>query len=306
MAVNPFQPLFSDHFENLIRTVLSKLPPEKKSKLRAIYFREKKKLVQRFLSYDPGEMKVCLRSLGVLEGDSILLHSSFGPLNGFQGSPEDFIDSLIEAVGANGNLLMVSMPYLTSTYKYLQTLRCFDVRKTASRMGLISEAFRRRKNVLRSLHPTHPVLAYGPKADWIVAEHEKSLYPCGLGSPFEKLALMNGKVVFYDVPFYTFTFFHYLEDLIRDTLPFPLYFSEPFEIPVLDHDGSNRIIRTMVFSSEANERRRPKILVDELNKRHFIKKAKVGNSRLLLVETRQAIQCAKEMACRGDFFYDLS
>ena len=69
--------------------------------------------------------------------------------------PRVFLDVL----GPTGNLLMVSLPYRSSSLQYLSTLKCFDVRKTPSMMGLVSAYFRRRAGVLRSLHPTHPVLA---------------------------------------------------------------------------------------------------------------------------------------------------
>ena len=63
-------------------------------------------------------------------------------------------------------------------------------------MGLITEIFRRREGVLRSFHPTHPVLVYGKDSKWLTSEHEKCLNLCGAGSPFDKFRQLKGKILF--------------------------------------------------------------------------------------------------------------
>jgi aminoglycoside 3-N-acetyltransferase len=232
-----------------------------------------------------------------------MVHSSFSMTSGFTGSPGDFIDGLLEAVGPEGHLLMVSMPYMSSTFEYLQQGKIFDVRKTVSHMGIVSETFRRRSGVLRSQHPTHPILASGPKATWLVEDHEKCLYPCGLRTPFDKLLRLGGKVLFFDVSFFTFTFFHYLEERIKDRLDFSLFFPEPFEVPFIDLDGNRQVMRTFVYTLEANRRRRPQILKDELDRLHLVKECRLGNSHLQLVNNEDAVRCLDEMTARGIFFY---
>ena len=82
-------------------------------------------------------------------------------------------------------------------------------------MGLLSELFRRRTGVVRSLNPAHPVLAFGKDAAWLTAGHEDCAYSCGRDTPFDKFRSLRGKVLFFDVPFNTFTFIHFLEDRVR-------------------------------------------------------------------------------------------
>jgi aminoglycoside 3-N-acetyltransferase len=230
-----------------------------------------------------------------------MLHSAFDASSGFRGSPKELIDVFLGVLGTNGNLLMASLSYRTSTLEYLQEGKVFDVRKTASKMGLISETFRRRQGVRRSLHPTHPVLAYGPKAEWIVADHEKCACACGPGSPFEKLSLLDGKVIFYNVPPTTMTFFHYLEHLVEEAMSFPLYFDQVFEVPAIDWNGTKTMVKTRVFSMEAVRRRRPLMLWIELEKRSYVRRAKVGNTRLMAVDVKRTIACTREMARTGAF-----
>ncbi len=122
-----------------------------------------------------------------------MLHSTFELSGGFCANIDALIDTFVRAVGESGNLLMVSLPYRSSSYEYLGRLPYFYARQTSSQMALISAVFRRREGVLRDLHPTHPVLACGSKAELIVSDHEKCAFGCGPGTPFEKLLLLNAR-----------------------------------------------------------------------------------------------------------------
>jgi len=285
---------------------LSKLPRPWKARLRSEYRDARRLFVRTFMSYGPERLREGLRQVGLQSGDSVMLHSAFGPEYGFRGTIDDLTRVFLDAVGPGGNLLMVSLPYRSSSLEYLGNLKSFDVRKTPSMMGLVSEYFRHRSGVLRSLHPTHPVLAYGPGAEAIVAGHEDCLYPCGPGTPFDKLADLDGKVTFFNVPFATFTFFHYLEHLVSPEMPFSLYTEQPFHVPVVDRHGERRTVTTYVFSPDAIRRRRFEVLERELRRRGLIRRARVGNSRIEMIRVRDAIDCAREMFARGQYFYDLA
>jgi aminoglycoside 3-N-acetyltransferase len=285
------------------REIASGLSSRQKSRLRAVH----KGLSRTFRSYSPRQLLDMLRSMGVAAGDTLLVHSSFRYSNGFSGSPEQVIDVLLEAVGSQGNLMMMSLPYTSSTYDYLRTLDVFDVRKTVSQMGLLTEIFRERADVRRSLSPTHPILACGPGAETIVAGHEECAYPCGAGSPFEKLARLEGKVLFFDAPFASLTFFHYIEDMYRDRLPYALYHPEAFEVPVVDHAGRRLTVFVYAFSPEIIERRRPYEFEAEVRKQGLIRSTRIGNTRLEYIEVKPLLNFVGSRVRLGDyFFYDLA
>lgn len=284
---------------------LSKLPRKYRVALRAKAYQVQRAFVHAFRSYDSPQLIACLRSLGLKKGDTVLLHSGFDPLCGFRGSIGALTNAFLEVIGAEGNLLMVSLPYRSSSLEYLKNLKSFDVRRTPSMMGLVSEFFRRRPNVLRSLHPTHPMLACGPDAEWIVADHELCRYPCGPGTPFEKLVSLDAKAVFFNVPFDNFTFFHNLEHLVSSELPFELYTDEPFEVPVIDKSGESKTVTTFVFSLDAIRRRQFHVLEGEMRRRRMIRKGRVGNSYILSARLRDSIECVLDMSRRGRYFYDL-
>jgi aminoglycoside 3-N-acetyltransferase len=290
----------------MLRYLLSRMNASRKARLKAFYAARKRLFIERFFSYGALELESMLRVIGVTTGDTVMLHSAFGGSSGFRGSPKELTDVFLRTVGPNGNLLMVSLPYSSSTYEYLRKLKTFDVRQTPSHMGIISESFRRRKDVLRSFHPTHPVLAFGPKAEWIIADHDKCLYPCGPGSPFEKFSKLGGKVVFFNVPFASMTLFHYLEHLVERTLPFPLYISEDFGVPSIDSSGNMKVIRTRVFSPEAVRRRRPFTLMKELDRQHLVRRKRLGNSRIMCVAAVDAIESTEQMVRAGRLFYDVT
>ncbi len=290
----------------MLSALLSRLTPTAKSRLRALYYGFQQRFVDTFRSYGPTELLATLRAFGIRSGDTLMVHAGFSRLSGFNASPSQLVDTLLEAVGTDGHLLMVSMAYSSSAYEYLKQGKVFDVRKTVSHMGLVSETFRRRPGVVRSLHPSNPVLALGPRADWIVEGHEACVHPCGRGSPFEKIAELHAKVLFYDASIFTQTFFHYLEDMLEEQLDFPLFRKEPIEVPVIDYSGNTRTVRTYPYSEEAIRRRRPEIMTNELDRQGLIKRARAGNSRFMLVSTDDTVRVVTQLAREGVFFYERS
>src|SRR4051812_16405200 len=104
----------------MLARMLTALSPEQKHRLRGWYRAGELAFVRRFRSYTPDELKNFLRRLGLQTGETVLVHSAYSARLGFQGSPNELINTLIDVVGTTGNLLMTSMPYLSSTSDYLK------------------------------------------------------------------------------------------------------------------------------------------------------------------------------------------
>ncbi|MDT8340393.1 MAG: AAC(3) family N-acetyltransferase [Longimicrobiales bacterium] len=281
------------------------LPRRVGNRLRGVVERLHISWIRRFRRYGPADLAVCLRSLGVREGDTLMVHSSFPATSGFTGKPGDVIDALREVIGTGGHIMMVSLPYTGATVDHLERGLVFDVRRTPSRMGIVSEFFRRRPGVLRSLHPSHPILVEGPEAGAMVRGHEEALFPCGPGSPFQAGMDRDGKIVLLDAPLSTMTLFHWLEHELRERLPFPLYHEPAYEAMVVDAAGERRTVRTLAFSREAIRRRRDNVLHREMWRRGVVARGRVGNSTVLVCRMREVAACALDMADRGVFFYDM-
>jgi aminoglycoside 3-N-acetyltransferase len=242
--------------------------------------------------------------MGLTNGATVLMHSSFNVHNGLQGTPQKVIDSVLTIIGPSGNLVMVSMPYGGTSFAYLKDRPIFDVRRTPSRMGIITELFRTHKNVLRSLSPSHPILAFGPKAEWIIADHEKTMYPCGRGSPFEKILKLKAKTLLFDMTSCGIsTFFHHVEDTFKEHLPIKLYDNEPFEATVVDSHGNRIKVNSYVFSSEARRIRDHRRLKSELLRSGGITSSRIGNTNLTLIDLNAAVDCARKIVESGNYLY---
>jgi aminoglycoside 3-N-acetyltransferase len=267
--------------------------------IRSLYIRQGKKIARRFFSYTSQQLEARLHTMGITTGDTVLMHSAFHVLNGFEGTPEQVIECVLHVIGAAGNLVMVSMPYTRTTAAYLQAGSTFDVQQTMSAMGVITEIFRQQPGVMRSRNPAHPILACGPAAPWLIAGHEHTRYSCGTGSPFEKLVHLQAKALFFDVSLRKMTFFHYLEDLFQDTLPVNLYDETPIESVVIDASGKRKTVQTYVFSSAARRYRNSRNLRQMLTKNRVVEMEKIGNTNLIVLQLRQVVECAQQMVRSG-------
>ena len=259
----------------------------------------RKKFVMSFLSYTSDQLERKLRSMGLSEGDTVFMHSSFSALNGFKNEPQQVVDCLLNIISTSGNLLMVSMPYEGFTSEYLRQKKPFDPVKTPSSMGILTEIFRRQKGVMRSLNPAHPILAFGPRAEWLIADHDKTMYSCGKGSPFEKALKLNAKAFFFDTSFRSMSFCHHLEDHYKENLSGKLYNVEPVEGRVINTDGSETKLMIYVFSDEATKRRSFRVLEREMLKHNLMKVDKIGNTKLILVHLADVADCAQKLVKSG-------
>lgn len=122
-------------------------------------------------------------------GDSVIVHSSYRSLGQVEGGPEAVIDALLATVGPRGNLML-------PTFNYSSPLPepCFDPALTPARTGVIAELGRKRPDARRSLHPTHSVAVIGPDASRLTEGHLNGR-AFGVGSPIDRLATQDGKVL---------------------------------------------------------------------------------------------------------------
>jgi aminoglycoside 3-N-acetyltransferase len=94
----------------------------------------------------------------------------------------------------SGTLLFPSFPFTGKQAAYVQRTRVFDVRKTASQVGLATEVFRRMPGVVRSWHPTHAFAGWGRHAAELLETHHYG-GAFDATSPICRLAGIGGIVV---------------------------------------------------------------------------------------------------------------
>ena len=149
-----------------------------------------------------------LQNLGLQKGDTVIVHSSLKSMGQVEGGADTVIDALIEVVGENGTVLFPALSWWPCT----TTLK-FDAKNTASCVGKIPETFRKRPNVLRSLHPTHSVCAYGKLAYELTKDHQLDTTPVGPNSPYQKLIGVDGKILMLGCGLRPNTFMHGVEEV---------------------------------------------------------------------------------------------
>ncbi len=124
-----------------------------------------------------------LEKVGIHKGSTLMVHSSWEQLNSGNFSVKDLIDSLLKVVGSNGTLAMPAFPPYTSQVSG----SVFDVCRTPSAGGLVTEAFRRYPGVVRSINLNHSVCALGPQSDFLTSEHHLSETSWDDLSPYYRL-----------------------------------------------------------------------------------------------------------------------
>lgn len=152
--------------------------------------------------------------LGVRAGSTLLVHCGFRDLGRDGYTPERVIEALLEALG-DGTLLMPTMSWRTVS----PTQPVFDQATTPSITGILSETFRIRYAVCRSLHPTHSVAGTGPEADALLSGHPLDDTPCSARSPFGRLAAReDGWVMLMGTGMESCTLVHHAEEVVAPDL----------------------------------------------------------------------------------------
>lgn len=167
-----------------------------------------------------GELSAALDSLGVGAGDTLMVHSSARAIESWGWELTEMIDFLLDYLGPEGTLAMPTHPKL----RQRDGREVYDVRRSPSTVGLLTEVFRRRRGVIRSQFPVSTAAAIGARAEALVGDHAKSFAPHDEHSPYAKLALFGGKALCIGPRLDRMTILHVAEDIERATLNIPDFY----------------------------------------------------------------------------------
>jgi aminoglycoside 3-N-acetyltransferase len=169
----------------------------------------------------------------------LMVHSSINHMKPmYTDGPLDLLRMLIDYVGPNRTLAMPAFyfgdPKYGSTRETLKNRPRFDIRRTPSQMGLLTEMFRRYEGVKPSRNPVYRVCALGPLAADLVKGHEFTESPSGPGSPFDFMANHDTLVVGIGKPYEVLTQIHHGEEVMGDEFPVPRGPGDPLPITLVD------------------------------------------------------------------------
>ncbi len=177
------------------------------------------------------QIKVSLSLIGIEAGDVVFMHSALSAPGVVEGGADAVIDAFLEVLGENGTLAVSTLSFDSP----------FDAKTSPSAVGLISETLRKRAGAVRSLRPVHSIAAIGKKAKELCEGHENCMTNCGEGSPYRKLADMNGKIVLFGVDMNRNTTLHAIEDMTDASFLEECTVDMPTYVP--DYQGKKMLIK---------------------------------------------------------------
>jgi aminoglycoside 3-N-acetyltransferase len=163
-----------------------------------------------------------LRDLGVLPGNTLLVHASLKSLGYVVGGATAVVQAVLDVLGPDGTLVV---PAQTATNRDPSTwddpafpeelwavirdnLPGFDPDLTPSHaMGRIAEQVRTWPGARRSDHPQTSFAAVGPRARFLMADHRLTS-PLGEHSPLARLEELDARVLLLGVGWESSTVFH--------------------------------------------------------------------------------------------------
>ena len=257
-----------------------------------------------FHAFDAGDFERSVRGLGLAAGDVVLVHSAWDAFAGFQGKPTDVIAALQRVVTPGGTVLMPTIPFTGTAVEHVARHPVFDVARTPSRVGLLTELFRRSTGVVRSVHPTHAVAAWGSDAVPMCRDHHEAATPCGERSPYMRLLERDGKVLLVGADIDSLTLWHALEEKLESRLPESPFTREHFELVSRLPDGTTRTTSTRLFEPAVSRRRNLFKLVPELSRLNAWRETRLGGLKLVLLRAREVERAAVSLVEQGVFCYD--
>jgi aminoglycoside 3-N-acetyltransferase len=167
-------------------------------------------------------MEAGLRQAGVEPGSVVLVHGSLKSMGWVEGGAPTVIAAFRSVLGPGGTLVVPTLCQRDMERRF----ETWDIRRSPSDVGLVTETLRLMPEAFRSDHATHSVAAIGPRAEELVRDHVRACgrpspwgpAAFGHGSPWERLHQANGRLVFLGVTLSCNTMCHYVQALLVERI----------------------------------------------------------------------------------------
>ena len=160
--------------------------------------------------YTKQALKDQLQAMGLKPTDTVMMHSSMKAIGAVEGGADMVLDALMEYF-APGLLLLPTHTWAQMNDEY----NVFDPAAEPSCLGLLPNMFMKRQGVVRSLHPTHSIAAYGEDAQAYVAGEEYRLTPCAPMGCWGRLLGRKAKILLVGVTHARNTYIHAVEEYLN-------------------------------------------------------------------------------------------
>lgn len=237
--------------------------------------------------------RVFVNDLELKQGDVVFVHSSIDQLH--LGFPFFRILALLrQIVGAAGTVVFPTYPKSLS-YDFLVQNEIFDVKKTPSYMGILTEFARKQKEAVRSLHPTKSVCAIGKYATELTDTHHQSPYPYDDCSPYYKMIEYDGKIVGVGVDTSILSFVHCIDDKLKDQFPVEPYHESLFHAQVVDYSGNTQIVDTFAHDMKKMNHNIPRFVASYVQK-DICRDLTIHGSKFYTAHSRPLFEAMSKLA----------
>lgn len=244
---------------------------------------------------------ILVKELGINPGDNLFIHASIDRLN--LTFPFFSVFSIIrKVVGDQATIAFPTYPPMSS-YRFLKSGEVFNIKKSPSYTGILSEFARRQKSAVRSLHPSKSVTALGPLAEEWTKEHHLSPYPYDYNSPYYKICDHNTKIIGLGVRSTYLSAVHAPDDTLRDTFPVNPYHPELFKAKCINKNGEEVIVETYAHDMNKMTFDLPVFFAEHISK-EICSDIDIDGMKFFRADSKALYEKLKELAESGITIYD--
>lgn len=242
-----------------------------------------------------------LRSLGVVPGQTLLVHASLRQIGWVSGGAAEVVAALRQVIGRDATLVVpvstadnsdTSRLYLESTAgmtpdeltRYRNAMRPFTPDRPSVGMGRVAECVRTAPGAVRSQHPQTSFAALGPQAEILMTDHRLDCH-LGESSPLGRLYDAGAWVLLMGVGYEACTCFHLAEYRYVPSPPRRVYGC------VIAERGQRQ---WRSYEDVVLDDRDFAELGDAFNQTGHVIRGHVGHARCLLIPITAAVDFAKE------------
>jgi aminoglycoside N3'-acetyltransferase len=138
----------------------------------------------------------------------------------------------------------------------------------------------------------------------MIADHHLVQTPCGVGSPFVRLLDLDGRILFLGTGIGPMTFFHAVEELLANQMPFSPFTSETFTLQSRDVEGKILSSTLRLFDPTWSRRRNLEKLIPVLKSQKAWADGHIGRLDGILLAAKDVLQACRELAAKGVYCYD--
>lgn len=185
--------------------------------------------------YTKEDLMKCLSEMGLSGTETIMVHSSMKSIGAVEGGADTVVDAFMEYFQAG--------LFMTPTHTWAQMSKeypIFDPKTEPACVGIIPNIFWKREGVVRSLHPTHSIAAYGRDAEEYIKGEENATTPCPPGGCWDRLRERNAKILLLGVTHARNTYIHSVDEVLG--IP-DRFTDEPVPLQVVMPDGSLKDVK---------------------------------------------------------------